>query len=254
MTDRKFLASVFGAFLLIALGLFDSGCSSSSSPQQTGSNNVTPKTGSTYTYSKYQTDSNGTKIPGTDLVISASVIDDGKTVRGQNNVYTVVDDGDTAYFTYTSSNDVNVFVENNGLTGIEQAVGDEVLHRWIVLPITTHTSATVLDTNTTISVSGFQVPTHLVATVSYVGDETVKIGTTDSLVTSICKLTITATTNTILISPPATLTYERNISFSPKIGYIAKEVSKTAIPPIPAAGTAGSKSGDFRVLTSYTVK
>ena len=251
-TFKDFLSAISLAFIAAAM---ISGCSSSTTttPPPTTQSNVTPKAGSTYTYTQSQTDSSGNHVTGTDTTINASVTATGQSKFGQSSVYTISDGALTTDYTYSSSNDALTFIENSGASGILASVADSVFRRWITLSITSHASGViVLDKDTIIiNVGGLSIPAvaHVVA--DYIGSDSVYLAASEeSLSVQHCRITATATA--ALSSSP--LINQRDIYFAPKIGTYAKETTMTTIPSVTIAGIKGSKSGTLEVISSYTLK
>jgi hypothetical protein len=245
------------SFLAIAFlaSIFISGCTSNSpTTPPTTSNNVYPKDSSSYTYAKHNTDASGNQT-GLDTAKYANVIATGGSFKNQSNVYTVVDDGDTAYYTYSSSNDVLAYIENSGAPALLQSAADTLFRRWITLAIATHsTGVIILDTmNVNVLFGGASIPAKAHMTSDYIGSDSVKL-TSETLFVQHCRITITATSNYPLVSPPVTATYTRDLYFAPKIGYYAKETTKMVIPPIVLLGYAGTTQGTVSTLTTYTLK
>jgi len=254
MTTITFNRQVLFAAVILFAALI-SGCSSSTSTNTPPANaNVTPKTGSTYTYAMFK-DTAGTKVPGSDTTINASVTADSQTMLNQSNVYTVIDGGDTTYLTYASNKDVMIYRQTTGLSGLFQSLGDGVFHRWINLAITSKTSGVKIlnDTDVIVTVQGFAIPAKVTVETDFIADENVTVGT-ETMATNHCRITATAVSNTAIISPTVTYTNQRDIYFAPKIGYAAKVTTKESIPAITLLGSTAKVTGTSKTLTAYSIK
>lgn len=254
MNKKIFSHFLFVLTITVSSGFIIAGCSSSTTtPPTTTQGNVSPKTGSTYSYAMHK-DTAGTKVPNSDTTFTATVTADNMQFFGQSSVYMVIDDGDTTYLTYASNKDVMVYYQTSGLTGIFQSIGDAVFHRWINLGISSKTTGVkVLDTALNVMVGGFSVPAKVTLISDYIGDTTVTVGT-EALVTNHCRVTATAVSNTPLLTPAVTYINQRDIYFSTKTGYAAEITTREVIPSIALAQVKGSTTGTFKVLTSYSIK
>ncbi len=251
--------NIISRFLLVfaitaSSGFIIAGCSSSdTTPPAPPQGNVSPKTGSTYTYAMHK-DTAGTKVPYSDTTFTATVTADNMQFSGQSSVYTVIDNGDTTYLTYASNKDVMVYYQTSGLTGLFQSIGDAVYHRWINLGISSKTTGVkVLDTALSVMVSGYAVPAKVTLVSDYIGDTTITVGT-EAILTNHCRVTATAVSNTPLLTPAVTYINQRDIYFSIKTGYAAEATTREVIPSIAIAQLKGSTTGTFKVLTSYNIK
>ena len=247
------------AIMVVCAGYMISGCSSSTTPPTTTTNsNVYPRTGSAYTYSKQQMDSTG-KRSGVALVVNANVTDSGNVFSGQSNTYTIISDaGDTTHYTYSGNNDVLTYIQNTGLGGPVQTLGDTIFHRWITLSVASKASGVLVvpdavDTvAVTLSGTSFKIPANVHVVSDYVGSDSVRLATGESLFCQHCKITLTAVSSYLLIKPDVTFTNQRDVWFAAKIGNFAKDSTWTVIPT--ALGIQGSKGGSVQTLTSYNLK
>src|SRR5689334_28811 len=104
MTNTPFRHFLVFASLAFVAAIVISGCSSSTTSTPPLPTNVTPKSGSTYTYHKHEVDSSAAqgKTAG-DSTIVAVVISSGTTFAGKSNVVTVYDDYDTLRYSIESN-------------------------------------------------------------------------------------------------------------------------------------------------------
>jgi hypothetical protein len=252
MTNRHFIQ----LFLLVCFGAFISGCSNSTStttPPATNPN-VSPKKGSSYLFTMYQTDSTGNKT-GSTMSDTATIIGDSLSLLGRTNVYSIVDGGDTSYYRYTGNFDLETYIQNSGLPDIISVVGDSVFHRWITIPVTSHSASIIildsLDVSVTIPNVPLPIPAKVHVVSDYVGADSLKL-VSETIAVQHCRITVTVKSNSAFISPPVTLTYNRDLYFAPKLGYYAKVTTFMDIPT--ALGLQGSKSGSVQTLVTYNVK
>lgn len=253
MYNRTFLRLFLIVFTTFCSCYVLSGCSSSTTTTTPPPNTVSPKKGSTYYYDMYR-DSAGVKVAKSDTKDTATVLADGQQLLGQSKVYTVLDGADTTYFTYASNNDVMVYVQTTGLTGLFQPVGDNVYHRWITLGTSSKATGVVaLHDTVVVTVPGVPLPIHadVVVMSDYIGDENITVGS-ETLVANHCRISATAISLDVI--PGLKYTNQRDIYFVGKIGYAGKVTTNEVIPTVTALGVTGSNMGTFKVLTSYTLK
>lgn len=230
----------------LALSLFTSCDSSSNSttPPPTYGGNTFPKTGSTYNYDFYQTDSNGNNIENTYQQQTASVVADNQTYKGKSKVFQVADNGANNYYTYEQNGDVDIYLDQSAFGAVATFLGESFFSQWYLLPTASKLKGLILyDTTQTIDSQFGPLEVRIQAIVGYIGEETLTVAG-ELLTAQKCKLTITGS-----IPIAGTAKLEQEISFAPKIGYIAKQVSKTTFPPL----FGFPPSGDYRILTSYTL-
>src|SRR5438128_1802525 len=103
------IVAFFGAIMI-------SGCKSDSTGTTTPTN-VTPKSGSSYTYTKHEKDSTSGQTPVTsDSTIVAIVVASG-SYEGKANVVTLYDDFDTLHYQIENNNDVSIYLKQFGTSG-----------------------------------------------------------------------------------------------------------------------------------------
>ena len=129
MIHKAFKHSLLFLSLAVFAAVTISGCSSSTTPPP--NTNVTPKTGSTYTYQKHEVDSSKAQGRTTsDSIIIAKVFSSGTTFEGKSNVVALYDDFDTLRFVIEANNDISVYKASFGSNGFVFANPSP----WLTLP------------------------------------------------------------------------------------------------------------------------
>ena len=261
---------VFSLALIAALMI--SGCKSASTDSNNNNNSkpvnigdTVPAKGSGYKYSKSQLDVSGNIIPTTtNPNISASINNTGQSILGKNNVYTVNDDLDSAYYSYESNSDVSMYLVNPGYYLINnpppgvnpidetlQAIENAVFHNWITLPIASKSTITPADQTPSFTINGQQVLSNIHTVIEYIDSSGIFVkDSKDTLAARHCRITITA--QVAFANDHEVLTHTRNIWFAPKIGYIAQEIVRTDMPALPIYVVPRDTTAILKVLTSYT--
>ncbi len=255
-------------FIAIA-GTLITGCKGAATDSNSNNNtkidigDSIPPLHSQYSFLKSQLDMSNNAIPGnTSPGHSATVITTGLSLLGKNNVYYVNDDGDTSYYAYESNSDVSMYLQSPGYlqnhtfgenTDITlQTVLDTVFHNWITLPIATKdTGRVVYNATNTLVVSGDHVSTKILAKADFIGDSSITLTGGEILAAKHCKITITAVLD--LVTYSATITHIRDIWFVPKIGYIARLITRTSVPNIQQLVVPTDTTAIEKTLTSYTL-
>ena len=254
--------------LLIVAGAIIGGCKGSATDPN-GNNNThidigdsIPRLHSNYSYVKSQLDMSNNIIPGNTFSGHIAFVNStGLQIYGKNNVYFVLDDADTCYYAYESNSDVSIYLQNPGYLQNHsygentdetlQTIANLVFHHWITLPIATKdTGRIVYNATDTIIVSGDPISTTILAKADFVGDSSITLAGGEILAAKHCKITITAVFDPSRYS--VTVSHIRNIWFVPKIGYIAKLITKTNMPAIPVLALPNSDTTAIeKMLTSY---
>lgn len=206
---------------------------------------VKPKTGTTYTFATYQTDSLGAKVPGSDSTKTYTVVATDLTYAGKTNVYKLAPSGsdveDTVYVRYEDNGDVSQYFASN----------DDMLEfgTWITVPFTTKTPQTKKALDTTVAFPGLgdiKLVVDITTSGSGSASSTVPAGTFNAMRGQV-DVKITGTSGGLaLISLNRTIT----LQFAPKIGYAVS---------VGEAGTASffgsvERDGTSETLTSYTLQ
>ncbi|MBS1903571.1 MAG: hypothetical protein JSS75_07715 [Bacteroidetes bacterium] len=257
MNQRSFVTRLGAVALALVFMLSISSCGNSgSSPNNptTGSNdyggNTFPKTGTTYTYDLYQTDSVGTKVVGTDTTIVASVVGAGMTYLGESNVFAVQDGGTTNHFTFTHAGDLKMSPDTAGITAMLNGIANASIAKWFTFLTGTklagdfHAFDTSISFPFTFNGLPIQVGVDISIANGYMKEEAVQVGS-ESLQCSKIHIKYTVDIHAVIVN--STIIIDNTYWFSPKIGYFAKEVSTNTgldilgMPP----------SGSVQTLTSY---
>lgn len=228
-----------------------SGCDSGAD-EPTYGGNCFPKMGSTYTYDYYMTDSNGNNIESSKQEQTATVIGTDMNYMGKSKVFQVDDMGTKNYYTYETNGDVYLFLDKNGFGTLSTFIGDAFFQQWYMLPIVSKFKGLIVFDSTikvTVPLLG-EVDVYVEAKIGYVAQEMITVGG-QTLTAEKCKLTITGEPQIDQLPIPIDLAFvaEQFISFVPKIGYVGKQTTTTTPPSL-----LGPPSGDYRILTSYTLK
>jgi hypothetical protein len=224
-----------------------------------------PAVNSRYTYDKSQLTTADLIIPGFPLPnFTADVFTNGTSFNGKTNAYLVVDEHDSAYYTYESNGDVSIYYVNPGYSRIyghpgietneplEQAAG-KVFAQWITLPIASKkTNQVIYDSNEVpIEIGAGPKVADIKSVVDYVGDTSISVGG-KLLSVKICKITLTAQLKTKANGSNTTLlSHTRTLWFVPKIGYFAKILTRTNMPEWNIDSIPQDTTATLKVLTSY---
>jgi hypothetical protein len=253
--------------LLIVTGGLLGGCSGS--PVGSNGNNVhidigdsIPRLHSNYSFQKSQLDMSNNVIPGNTFLGHFAIVNTtGLQIYGKNNVYFILDDADTCYYAYESNSDVSIYLQNPGYLQNHtpydntdetlQTILDTVFHNWITLPIATKdTGRVVYNATNTLIVSGDHISMKILAKADFIGDSSITLPSNEILAAKHCKLTITAIFDQVTY-PGITVTHSRDIWFVPKIGYIAKLITRTNVPAIPILVVPSDTTAIAKTLSSY---
>jgi len=264
MTSR--ISLIFG--LLIAAGIIISGCKGSSTDSNNNNDTTHANIGDTipglhsqYFFQKSQLDLNNNIIPTVSRNISADVVDVGYPILGKNNTYAVFLDGDTNYFAYESNSDVSIYFYNPGylknfregeqIDEPLQAIVNVIFKNWVTLPIASKKTITLYNGTTTVDING-KFPAAIQGTAEFIGDSTIVIkngGTDVSLAAKHCRITISA--NVTFGTVQKTFTHIRDIWFVPKIGYFARQMTRTSVPEYTIQLVKVDTTATLTTLQSY---
>lgn len=225
----------------------DSGADTPEQPSYGG--NVFPKMGSTYTYDYYMTDSNGNNIESTKQTQTATVISTDANYMGKSKVFQVEDNGANNYYTYETNGDIYVYLDQDAFGPLTTFIGDSFFKQWYLFPIVTKFKGLIVfDSTIKVTSPLGEIDVKVEAKIGYVAQETITVAG-ETLTAEKCKLTITGEPKLDLPIPiDFSFVGEQLISFVPKIGYIGKQTTTTTPPSL-----LGPPSGDYRILTSYTL-
>lgn len=202
---------------------------------------VQAKTGSTFTFDDYNTDTaSGAIIPESRDTSVHTVVRTGITFNGKSNVselsITSTRDTSTAYISYESNGDIAVYFPGFSSTLL-----------WLNFPISSKTTVSVVLADTTVSFFGVTMQTKITAENSYVGTETLTVSGQ-----SISAVKIKQSLKTKITTAGISEEDSRDsfFYFTPSLGYIAKvDQPSTTIP-----GTTTKSEGSMSVLMSYVLK
>jgi hypothetical protein len=182
---------------------------------------------------------------------------------GKSNVYLIVDNGDTSYYAYETNSDVSIYFENPGYYFIDyppagvapqdetlQVIENIAFRNWITLPIASKkTGITIVSGQYPITISGAPGQANIVAKVDFINDSSIAIQNGEILAAKHCRISLTAniTFGTVL----KTLTHVRDLWFVPKIGYIARQTTRTYMPAYSILLIALDTTATLKVLSSY---
>ncbi|HYM20194.1 MAG TPA: hypothetical protein VEW28_04225 [Candidatus Kapabacteria bacterium] len=223
-------------------GIFSAGCKSSSStpsgPPDYGGN-VFPKSGTTYNFHVYLTDSLGTKVPGSDSDYVASVTQSGINYMGKSNVFQVSDAGANNYYTYEHNGDVDLYLDPTAF-GVLSSFFPGVFNQWYTFPAASHVKGLIVyDSTITLPILG---AAEVIGRIDYVGEETITVGT-ESLTAEHC---------VFKVSSSLLFNYTQDVWFVSKIGYFVENKTRLTV-TIPGFGK-GANSGRVETMTSYSLK
>jgi hypothetical protein len=261
---------IFPVFAVAMIVL--AGCKGSSTgPGNTTTNmnigDTIPRKLSNYSYFISQLDQSDSIILGSQLTDNGVLVDStGLTIFGKSNAYFIFDNGDTTYYAYEANSDVSMYLENPGYyfiyrppAGIApqdetlQVIENIVFHNWITLPIASKkTGVTIVNGQYPITVSGAPGNANILATVDFINDSSITIQNGGILAAEHCRISITA--NITFGTYPLTLTHVRNLWFVPKIGYIARQTTRTNMPAYSVLIIARDTTATLKTLTSYQLK
>lgn len=231
----------------LAVGLAGlTGCKSDSTGPDNNSNTdpiAAPKTGSTYTFNSYKTDSTGKKVTGSDETVTYTVISNNLTLGGKSNVVFVVSDrteADSGYIHYESNGDVMIY---QGSPEVGAAS-----YSWIKLPFVSRSTENVTLIDSTFNDPDFSGHVKVTSQTTGTGTEKLTVGSEQLTANKATwKLDVTLP----FFGVPITVTSTSTFSFVPKLGFWAKQETKQSGG---LSGIGASSSGQVDILTSYTLK
>jgi hypothetical protein len=224
----------------IAAALLAASCSDDPATAPDGSTSVAPKVGSTYTLSRFNTDTSGVPLPGSGDTVVRTVVSTSAQYAGESSVHLFTVGSDTVRLRYASNGDVLYYPNWEGA----RAVG------WLTLPIAAKDSSarTLLDTTYDIG-GGVMGRNTVTLSVAYVSSEQMSVGAS----------TLQAHKIRIRFVEVVPLTAESSITntrihtvwYSPAIGYFARvETGDSQENPFSTITTPTAVA----VLTEYSLK
>ncbi len=255
MTIRRSIQS-FTLAIVAGSAMFFNGCSDTTTSTTSGP--VTPKTGSSYTYSQHYKDSTNTGVTENDSTIVATVISSGLTYQGKDNVITLHDGNgaDTLRYVMEANGDVSVYRANFTANVSVAPISFVNPTPWMTLPFGSKKTGVALFTAyDTINVKGTNIPLVIVGTGDYIGTETLVDGTGKKIASgNKAKLTITVTGS--YLGANISVVVGQTYSFDPTIGGYFASVGTFNLPPVSLFGTTiiqGDQSTKTRVLANFSL-
>ncbi len=227
--------------VLLMLAVMVAACSQSTSPSGTTATYIQTKSGSTFTFDEYATDTTtGLPVPGTRDTAVQTVLQTGMTYMGKTNVTKIheispsVDD--TIYINYETNHDVSVF----------EATALDTEPVWNALP-TGSKSSNSITSDTTVSVFGVPVETKISQTIAYLDNETMTVNGNSI---GVSKLSETVSFTTISAGTSSTQSSLGYFYYAPSLGFIAR----TEQPVQAALFGNGKAEGPVSTLINYSLK
>lgn len=251
---------VIPALCALALAGCD-GCSSSTNPKEPLI--ITPKPGSGFIYTYYNTDENDQPIEQTRQTTARSVIKNGATVMGKDNVVQYLEDADTISVHYEENGDASflqmpITYPNNEFGGIPNLPipSFTIPSRWVTFGYGSKTQMVVprFDTVMSTIIGGFPVLISVQAngTTMSLGDENLSING-ETIATNKGLLTVNVAFNASLLMA-GTITTVDTIWFAPKLGMFVKDDGFTRANLPQQFGGNRAFGGTFNTLISYSMK
>ena len=224
--------------LLLLLSVVIVSCKQSTSPA--GSNATTyvqPKTGSTFTFDQYATDTTtGLPVPGTRDTAVQTVVKTGMSYMGKTNVTEIIAfssiGNDTSYFNYETNNDISQYGQWPLTT----------ISFWTILPVASKVANTVTIDTTLADSSGDTTKINAASTSSYVDQETM---TVKGVPTNVIKIE-----RVFSGGVPATPFLNEFFYYAPSLGFVAENLLPVQAAPI----GSGLQQGSVSTLIDYTLK
>jgi len=204
---------------------------------------VKVKTGSSFTYEKYDTDSTGAKIAGTTQTIIETILKTDMTWNGKSGVFMVANNDpvepDTMYYAYESNDDVSLEMNLTDL-GLPPL--------WVKIPVASgNPEVSVVSATTEIS-PGIIAEVSDSITVSLVGSESMTIkGNAIAVRKMKMNMSVRAMAGGITLYGMTVVMY---VYYAPSLGFYAK----TEYPAIRDAASGGWSNGSIQTLMDYVLK
>lgn len=201
---------------------------------------VKVKTGSSFTYDQYATDSTNAMIPGTQLTSVSTVLRTDGAIAGKTGVIVVEDvkSGvhDTTYYAYETNNNVSMF-------SASPATGEPM---WLTLPVGTGITSVTTSADSATE-QGITTVIRVTMTISLLGTESM---TVKGAALSVKKLQLSYhQVMTINGIPLVDAKVEYMLYYASSLGFMAK---MTSVPRRDPAG--GWVDGSVQALVDYDLK
>ncbi len=237
------------AFVFSIVTFFISGCKYDPSSGGTTNTSVTPKPGTTYTYSKHEKDSvSGQQPTTTDSTIIATVIASDTTYQGKSKVIFLYDDFDTLHYIMESDNDVSVYLKEFGTSGYTFSNPTP----WMKLPFgSKQTGVKLFTTDTLVNSQAGPTRVYLTGVADYVGPDQIAGKANGGAV----KVTIHV--RDTLLGTAVDIVATQSYSFDPSIGGYFHSIMTTDVPTVSLLGTTvlqGNTKVTEKILTDYSLK
>jgi hypothetical protein len=230
MTRNLFVSLSIALILTIsAIGCSDSGTTTENKP-------VTPKAGTTYTYTQHRSDTtNSVPFNPTDSERTALVLLSGSSFGGKTNVIiqwedTTAQNNDTMRYVIESNGDISIYNPSFGTSVAGQRIDFINPTPWLQIPFgskSTGVQLFAMDTAITLPLVGKQT-LHIVATADYIGTEDLQVNN-QSLANG-GKAMITITISNPLL--PAPVVAKQIYSYDPSLGGYFHSISTLSVPAV----------------------
>ncbi len=256
MTHKSIILYFSGAFLaLVACTMISSCSSTTTTPPTTTQSKVTPKAGSTFTYTKHEKDSSSGKPAVTsDSIVVATVVSSGIFYHGKDSVVTLYDDFDTLRYRVESNNDVSVYKPTFGSNGYTFNNPTP----WLTLSFgAKNPDAQLFSYDTTITVQGQSEKLVVTGTAHYIGIDEIDTGASHTKLASGNQANIVISimgTTPLTVNISSTQTYSFDFYTT---GCYFHSISNTLFPDVKFIGTTvvpGSTTLTEKFLTSFNLK
>ncbi len=237
----------------IASGAIFNGCSDSSTTPPK-SEQVIPKTGSTYTYNQHLHDSTATGVTDNDSVKMAMIVSSGQSFMGRTNVMTAVENGDTTIYSIESNGDVYLYVDHISQTVAGQTLTFNPPVQWLPLTFGSKatTETTIYTKDTSITISNVPVTVSITAKAKYLGTETLAIAGQSNATGGQSQLSYVITVTVPFVGSIDVKTSQQ-YSFDSNLGYFFHTISTFDNPGLAAVSFAGQSRTTEQKLTAYSI-
>ncbi len=248
------------AFLALCAVFLVTGCSS----EEPGAPAIhTPKPGSGFTYTSYTTDSNGRRIDATTQTVLRTILANGVTVAGRQNVVQYLEDGDTISIHYEANGDASYYqaavtYPNSDLPAMPGLDIPEITvpARWVTFAFGSKTTTAIPSYDSTINIpfNGFPIPVRVqvTGTTSYIAAEDLSING-ETIATQKGLLLLNASFIVPLMGN-STVNKIDTFWFAPKLGMFVRNDGSAHGNFPEQFGGAQKMNGNFSTLVGYSLK